>query len=328
MRIFLVVLLVLFSTDRMSAKVKDYVLPYEDIRPVDVTAVRPPCQGDLECKDAHAIIFIHGIFGDDKTFSSVPLSANPRTAGSPRIDWPFLIPERISGKRVDVYVVRYETDLIAWLEKDISTLDEVVYGLFKGLDRRLLGKKYKSIGIIAHSLGGNVATSYLHTVKTELGHDQRARHSFLITLGTPTDGADIAAVGLWAKKFLGMKDPLLTSLKTDNTFLRMLAYWRYSEDGKASRFGCRPVHFYAALEGAKTRGIQVVSKESAEFMKQGRIKVEYKTFAGLNHSQLAKPPGNKEVRDWVDDILSNEIGRVESWDVQHGFPEKLCGHRY
>jgi hypothetical protein len=69
-------------------------------------------------------------------------------------------------------------------------------------------------------LGGNVATSYLHTVKTERGHDQRARHSFIITLGTPTDGADISAVGLLAKKFLVMDDPLLTSLNTDNTFLR------------------------------------------------------------------------------------------------------------
>ena len=328
MRMVVLALLLTFPVEHASAGLGDGVVPYEDIQPAAVVPIRPTCQTDFECRNTHAVIFIHGIYGDEKTFSDVPISASPRVAGSPRVDWPRLIPQEISGKRVDVYVVKYETHLFAWLKKNISTLDEVVYGVFKGIDQEVLDKKYASIGIIAHSLGGNVATSYLHTVKTERGHDERARHSFIITLGTPTDGADIAAVGLLAKTFLLMRDPLLTSLQTDNTFLRMLAYWRYSESGKASHFGCRPVHFYAGLEGAKTDGVQVVSKDSAEFMRGANMYAEYRTFLGLNHFELVKPPNNKDVQDWVAGILKSEIDRVEQWNHDHGSAEKLCTKPY
>jgi hypothetical protein len=68
---------------------------------------------------------------------------------------------------------------------------------------------------------------------------------------TSSELADIAAWAFWQKRILVMDDPLLTSLQTDNTFLRMLAYWRYSENGKASRFGCRPVHFVLASKERK-----------------------------------------------------------------------------
>lgn len=317
-----------FLVEPAIAGLDDGVVPYEDIQQAAVVPIRPTCQTYLECKNAHAVIFIHGIYGDETTFSSVPISANPRFAGVPRINWPELIPPVISGKQVDVFVVKYETQLVAWLKKNISTLDEVVYGVFKGIDNNVLNKSYSSIGIIGHSLGGNVATSYLHTVKTERGHDERARHSFIITLGTPTDGADIAAVGLLAKGILLMHHPLLTSLQTDNTFLRMLAYWRYSENGKASRFGCRPVHFYAGLEGTQTDGVQVVSKELAEFMRRGNMYAEYKTFPNLNHFELAKPPKNQDVQDWVSGILQKEIDRVELWNHNNGNAEKLCTKLY
>jgi len=311
MRILAGILILVFSIESVAAQIASGVVPYEQIQPAELKEIRPSCQSDAECANAHAVIFIHGIYGDEKTFSSVVPAANG--AAAQRIDWPALIPQNIAGTRIDVYTIKYQTHLLAWLKKNISTLDEVVYGVFKAMDRKVLDKKYKSIGLIAHSLGGNVATSYLHTVKTERGHEERARHAYIITLGTPTDGADIAIVGLWAKDLFLMPDPLLKSLATDNTFLRMLAYWRYSEDSKARRFMCRPVSFYAGLEGAKMDGIQVVSKESAEFMRQGGfVKAEYKTFEGLNHSAIAQPPGNKDVMAWVDGILSKEIARVNS----------------
>jgi hypothetical protein len=34
---------------------------------------------------------------------------------------------------------------------------------------------YRSVGFIAHSLGGNVITAYIHSVKSELGHSARAQ---------------------------------------------------------------------------------------------------------------------------------------------------------
>src|SRR5258706_16268547 len=125
MRIIVLVLLLAFPVENANAGSDGGVVLYEKIEPASVVPIRPTCQAD-ECKNAHAIIFIHGIYGDETTFSNVPISRSPRVAGSPRVDWPKLIPLEISGKRVDVYVVKYQTHLIAWLKKHISTLDEVV----------------------------------------------------------------------------------------------------------------------------------------------------------------------------------------------------------
>jgi hypothetical protein len=219
-------------------------------------------------------------------------------------------------------MVEYKTQLLAWAKKDIANLDEVVYAVFRGMKSEVLHKGYKSIGLVGHSLGGNVATSYLHTVKSELGHLARSQHTFIVTLGTPTDGADIAAVAEFLKSYLGMNDPLLTSLKKDNTFLRMLALWRYSESQKANDFGCREIKIYAGVEGARYLGLRVVSSESARFITKfdGSRSIKFRPFDDLNHSTIAKPPGPNDngVYDWTMSIFQEEIDRAVKWKNRRG----------
>jgi len=295
-----------------------YVSSYEELllNPAAVTSVRPPCDGD-ECKNAIALVFIHGIWSSGETFKNGDFF------------WPANIPTEIGGLRVDVYQIEYRTKLFAWLRKDISTLDEVVYSVFSGMQQQVLNKKYKAIGFVAHSLGGNVITSYLHTVKTELGHEARSRHAFVITLGTPTDGSDYEALGRWIKTLFLMEvqqqDRLLESLRRDNTFLRMLAHWRYSENSKASRFECRPVKMFVGLEGAPMYTMRIVSASSAQYFQS--VGTETKRFDGLDHSQLSKPPGKNDgaVYDWVDGILTKEVARLAEWDADHSnYGNRLC----
>ena len=66
------------------------------------------------------------------------------------------------------------------------------------------------------------------------------------------------------KRLAGLaQDPLLTSMARDNTFLRLLNLWRPSENLKATRFDCRKVRLYVGIEGARTYGVTVVSREEA-----------------------------------------------------------------
>ena len=301
-----------------STENNGYVSSYQELllSPAAVRAVRPPCSGD-DCENAIALVFIHGIWSSGETFKNG------------QFYWPSEIPQEVGGRRIDVYQIEYRTKLFAWLRKDISTLDEVVYSVFSGMQEEVLRKKYYAIGFVAHSLGGNVITSYLHTIKTELGHEARSQHAFIITLGTPTDGSDYETLGRWIKTLfleeVQERDRLLESLQRDNTFLRMLAHWRYSEESKGKRFKCRPVNMYVGLEGAPMYTMRIVSASSALYF--SGTDVEVKKFDGLDHSQLSKPPGKGDhaVYDWVDGILNTEVARLATWDSEHPrYGGRLC----
>ena len=270
------------------------------------------------CPDRHAVFFIHGIYGNGQTF----------TNGS--FDWPKALPREVEWQRsgegpirkasIDVYRIDYQTALFAWARKDIASLDEVTDALFEQLYGRSLSgliprRDYLSVGFIAHSLGGNVAASYLHTVKSEIGHGERARHSFLITLGTPVGGSQIANIGSVLKTLVGMQDPLLESLKKDNTFLRMLQKWRRSEDIKAMRLSCRHVGLFIAIEGKPTNGfVEVVSSESARATVKD-FASEVRVFDTYDHSRIAKPSGTDDpLYQWVNGVIQKGVSTAENWD--------------
>jgi|GEM_PF-2569537 len=284
------------------------IIPFERIHPAEIKTIRQSCNG-LACRSVHAVIFVHGIFGGEETFQNG------------QFDWRENLPPLIDGSAIDVYSVTYKTQLFHWLGKNVASLDEVVYALYHGLQSQVGGGKsfverlpYKSIGFIGHSLGGNISTAYLHTVKTERGHDERARHGYIITLGAPTTGAQIADVAIWLKERLGMRqDALLESLRRDNTFLRMLAHWRYSESRKASNFRCREVRLFMAREGATMYGIPIVPDlRPADFAFSASQPP--KIFEGVNHEQLAKPASKDDpIYMWVDGILKSEITRINRW---------------
>ena len=69
-------------------------------------------------------------------------------------------------------------------------------------------------------------------------------------------------------------------------------------------------------------GARIVSSRSAEyFQNPGSVT---KTFPGLNHEELSKPPGKGDgaVYDWVDMIMSQELKRVDDWALRHG--DEFC----
>lgn len=174
-------------------------------------------------------------------------------------------------------------------------------------------RPYRSLNFIAHSLGGNVAASLVHDTKSMFGHDRRARFGFILTLGTPAGGSQIASIGAILQALLQTNDGLLESLERDNTFLRMLQRWRVAETAKAQRFQCRPVNLYVAIEGRSTLGVQVVSEDSARDPVRGLAK-EIKLFADKDHSTIVKPAGTSDpVYQWVGGIIEKEMARLERW---------------
>lgn len=279
-------------------------------------------RGTRPCEGRDAIFFVHGIFGGVETF----------TNGTYR--WPQELAADFPD--VDVFVIKYDTQLLNWLNRDVATFDEIAEVLMSSMQgpvvndggARILDqgfvtlRGYRSVGFIAHSLGGNVAAAYLHSVKSELGHSARAQNAYIITLGTPAEGSYLANVGEIIKQFLGQRDPLLTSLERDNLFLRMLAMWRRAEDQKSQRFHCRPVNLYVGIEGAPTFGLPVVSVESAG-RPYRRLARQIKVFDTYDHLRIAAPDKKTDpLNVWVTDIIKNERQRMDDWK------RPLCGSEF
>jgi triacylglycerol esterase/lipase EstA (alpha/beta hydrolase family) len=244
------------------------------------------------------------------------------------------LPSEIGGRPIDVFAIKYTTQLVSWLRRDIASLDDVVYSIFSALypedpaePRPLDPQRYRSVGFIAHSLGGNVAAALLHTVKTELGHGARARYGYMITLGTPVNGAQIANVGLILKRQLGMRDPLLQSLERDNTFVRMLTHWRRSENVKAARFRCRRVALYAGIEGRRLFNFLTVVPERSAIkpLQELHLSGDFKWFPNHDHKTIAKPiDENDEVYDWVNRMIARQMGELDDWEAHHTDQSGLC----
>jgi hypothetical protein len=284
----------------------------EEWKAAEIIPIRD-CYNKQPCKGRDAIFFVHGVFGGADTF----------TNGS--YQWPQELAKDFPD--VDIFVITYHTQLLNWVKSDVATFDQIAEVLMSRMQGSLsedgrfrdlfhgfvTEREYRSVGFIAHSLGGNVVAAYIHSVKSELGHVDRAQNAYLITLGTPADGAYIANVGSIINKFLHLEDPLLTSLKRDNLFLRMLAMWRRAEESKSVRFQCRPVHLFVGVEGASTFGVPVVSRASAEKPYKGFAQ-EIKTFPTYDHLRIAAPNSKEDpLNVWVTDIIKKERKRMDEW---------------
>lgn len=275
---------------------------FGEVVPGRLETVRSGCERS-SCIGRHAIVFVHGIYGGAETFTNTDVT--------PPFNWPEQVPAQIAGSPVDVFRVEYRTALLSWAKENIASLDQVIEAIYPAISS-LRSRGYSSVNFVAHSLGGNVVKAYLHSVKSEDGHVERARHGFVLTLGTPVNGASIANVGLLLKELLGMRDPLLSSMQRDNTFLRMMNLWARQEDAKATKFRCRPVHLYAGIETQPLGPIQVVDVASA----QGALPsfAVSRSFR-FNHSEIAKPKSRTaEPFLWFMQIAVTEITRVNGWN--------------
>lgn len=274
-----------------------------------VVAVRQPqCEASLpHCENFDAIVFVHGIYGDKDTFR------NP----SSQFYWPEEIPAQIAGRSVDVFVASYQTQLLNWAKSKDPGFGSVSDDFYTAMTP-LRERRYRSIGFIAHSLGGNIVSTYIHQTKSKKGHIARARNAYVITLGTPITGAFVADIGSVLKSLLGMDDKLLDSLKEGNLYLDMLARFRKDEDAKALGFLCRPVYVHAAFETRSLAGIKIVPPTSA----LGLYPQLFNTIPvplDANHSTIAKPVDRQDAAYvWVDENLKLEFDRLKQWQLAQG----------
>lgn len=268
------------------------------------------------CSGFDAIVFVHGIYGGEATF------VNPETG----FNWPRQLPMAIGGRTIDVYTLQYQSQMLSWARGSNPDFVAVANSMYEAL-APVRKRQYRSIGFVAHSLGGNFVSTYLHQVKTKRGHPARSQHAYVITLATPILGAQIADQGSFLKSLLGMNDGLLQSLSKENLYLRMLTEFREGEGGKAAMYGCRPVHLHAAYEEKELGPVLVVPQDSAV---EPISKVVASPVVGfkLDHTRIAKPSSaSHEVFLWVNDRVTTELARLDQWEASRKSKpanHKLC----
>ena len=286
---------------------------------VTLTALRPPActQATATCENYDAIVFVHGIYGDATTF------VNPDT----KFDWPSEMPTTFRDRKVDVFRLNYESRLFAWLRQAGPKFDEVVLSMHDAL-KPLRTKNYRSIGFVAHSLGGNVVPAYITYVTLKMSHPGSSQHAYVITLATPVLGSQLADLGTEIKKALGFSaDPLLESLKQDNQLLRMLLTFRKAEGGKKELFGCRPISLHAAFEEKQVGPFLVVSPDSAALSVAGLTSSQVVGFP-FDHFAIVKPSDKQHrVYQWVNQRIDDEFVRLSAWEkavALHPPLRRLC----
>jgi pimeloyl-ACP methyl ester carboxylesterase len=255
----------------------------------------------INCRNFDALVFVHGVFGSYATF---------RNSGS-GFYWPQHVPNEINGRVIDVYRLDYRTHLFE-SDSDTSNLETVMQDIFFAL-QPLRSRQYRSIGFIAHSLGGIIVASYLVHVKQSRGTPALSQHAYTISLGTPYNGASVATLGRLAKLTLGKRDDLLEALETRNVLLQSLNVYTRVFPQRQHLYDCRPSRLHIAVETKPYRGVEVISRSHWEYF-QRKSQNEMKAFP-LNHSSIAKPRGsNDPVFTWVQEILDQEFERLAIWD--------------
>jgi pimeloyl-ACP methyl ester carboxylesterase len=292
--------------------------------PARLEAGRPlQCQ-KVPCNNFDALVFVHGIYGGHETFY------NSRTG----FDWPRMWPQAMPTDavggltHVDVYVIEYRSAFASWARGDNPAFEDVAKTVFQVM-APLRKKQYRSIGFIAHSLGGNIVSTYIQMVNNRYGHAHRAENAFLITLATPVIGAQIADVFGFVKRRVFINDHLLKSLESGNLYLTMLNEFRSEVEAKAEDAGCRAVHLHAAIEEKYLGPVLVVTPQSAGEAISKMVNSPVVGFR-LNHLEMAKPTGpNDPLYTWVMDRVEDEYSRMSDWQDAHAnvAPEFfLCQH--
>jgi len=225
------------------------------------------------------------------------------------------MPVKINERLIDVYTVAYDNALASWSKKDNPNFSEVAAQFLSAL-QPLRRREYRSIGFVAHSLGGNMVTTYLHLAKVRLGHARRAQHAYVITLATPVLGAHMADLASEFKAAIGMSDPLLKSLTANNLYLEMLQLFRIEEGKKSAENGCRPINLHAAYERDRMGVARIVEPWSAKSSVEAIAASEVVGLSG-DHSQVAKPASPTDpVYEWTLGKVYSEFYRLEIWSQQ------------
>lgn len=293
-------------------------VPSKDHKPAHVLLrhiAGPDCVQNWDCENRNIIVFVHGIYGDVSTFQNNCF------------DFPSSLQKELAGRNVDTSIYRliYTTQLLNWAKKnDLLFVD--LANLVMETMKPVIESKPKSIGFVAHSLGGNVVNTYLVTTKLRYGHMVKARHAYLITLDTPFFGAQIADLAATIKSALLMPDDdLLRSLSLNNLYLEMLQLMIRYESSKGEEFGCRPTKLHVFYSKKPMYGVQVSPESSYTRLREALAwqgaEVDDPKGYDLNHAEIAKPENvASPVFQDVMETIVGETERIDKWEAQYRYP--------
>lgn len=176
-------------------------------------------------ENKHVIILVHGLNG----------SADSWRGGEQRFV-ENLTKENLIQENFDIALFTYQTKIftVNWIKKKINLIKGFVYnrphedikGFNVGIDAisrnleteiRNISKRYKTISIIAHSMGGLVSKSALVWMSDE----EREKIQLFISLSVPHIGSQLAATGSVLSVLLG-RNPQIIDLKAMGDFTTQL----------------------------------------------------------------------------------------------------------
>jgi len=258
-----------FPTSNVSAP----TLPVRDV-------VRVVPESIVECStscERAAVVFIHGLLGSHDTWKN-------GTAY-----WPALLTTDPNlGNKVDVYRVDYDS----YMFSAGPSLGDVLKEVQAKLDPILLQPKYRRVFLIGHSLGGNVARSYLMHIKTRYGHPILSKFRITYTLGTPMLGSSLATVASFASSNQHLR--VLLPIKV-NDFQQSLNMTMFDVTKKAAVGICPGIYIHTAYETQPMGAAGIVVDEAS-----ATAYSNHKQGFARNHSNLVKPVDrNDEVYLWV-----------------------------
>lgn len=232
------------------------------------------------------VIFIHGLCGDAKTTWT-----NPATH--------FVFPEEIArdlAKTKPTHVVAF--DYVSRLENSPSILSIAKYLEFE-VGELLKKHPYRTLRIVAHSMGGVVAREYI------LRHQQHVHPQLkvtnLVTLATPFDGSDLARLGRLIPENRQVEE--LRHIDKGNTYLDSLNNdWNQEFKG-----GAHPRHIlsYAGYEGLAMPWFGIIVTQSSAV----RFADDWLEFQ-QDHVNIAKPKERDELYRWVKAKLEEPINKT------------------
>ncbi len=214
------------------------------------------------------VVFIHGVLGDgDSTWRNAETGAY----------WPEMIRQDREFQDFDIYVVNYESTLVA----RASTIEEIAQRELQRLRDRKVFARYRQIYFITHSMGGLVAKRILIDLNRPPEVENLRRVRAVLYISTPAQGATIADLASWISLNPQLGDMRPADL---NAFLQSLEnQWQNLLRDRDVAQAVFPLAF-CAYETKLTHGIMVVSRVyAATRCDENAYPVD------LSHSDIVKP---------------------------------------
>ena len=265
------------------------VVGYAQTQPsaVQIRATREGCTTPCD-----AVVFVHGIFGDDTTWT--------RNASSP--GWPDFVAGDPDLTGVDILRIDYTTKYpvqASLLGASNPKGEDIAEEMYTVVQPRL--KTYRKVFFIAHSLGGNFVREYLVKLKTrtpstrsQTPHQALLAYLDLFFMGSPINGSHLAE-RLAAVERVSPALRLLRPIDVNDYLGLLNNLWRGMYHKMLGSVGVS-FHLHVAYETQPYFGSLIVPKDNALALP------EITDTRGFprNHSSLVKPVDRNDcVYKWV-----------------------------